>query len=220
MKLGVKIFAVFVTIILGITFLYNPPPVIDKSQIKATALIDYPSKFNYRQTMNDCGPFNTAAVVRALKKEEIDPQVFAEEIGWRLPNGYTLPWGLEEQLEENGIVIEKPNLKSLSDEERILFLQQQLSQGKPVIILGDLSETNSFKHYVTVFGFDALKDEFYIYDSLHDKNPGLEGMTKDDNAELPGNRTFSSKGLLVFWRDGGMYGMYKWYAIVASFSDV
>ena len=204
MKLGVKIFAVFVTIILGITFLYNPPPVIDKSQIRTISLIDYPSNFNYRQTGNDCGPFNTAAVVRALKKEEIDSQTFSEEIGWRLPNGYTLPWGLEEQLEENGIVIEKPNLKSLSDEEKILFLQQRLSHGEPVTILGEMS---SFEHYVTIFGFDASKDEFYIYDSLHDK---------DDNASLPGNRTFSSKELLDFWRKGGMYGIYKWYAIVAS----
>jgi hypothetical protein len=206
MKLGVKIFAVFVMIVLGITFLFfdNPPLIIDKSQIKTTSLIDYPSKFNYRQTVNDCGAFNTAAVVRALKKEEIDSQVFAEEIGWRLPNKYTLPWGLEEQLEENGIVIEKPNLKSLPDEEKILFLQQQLSQGKPIIILG---ETNGFEHYITIFGFDASKDEFYIYDSLHDK---------DDNADSPGNRTFSSEELLDFWRGGGMYGMYKWYVIVAS----
>jgi len=196
------------------TLLYlNIPPTIDKNQIKTTSLIDYPSGFNYRQTTNDCGPYNTAAVVRAIKKIEVDSQKFAEEIEWRLPNKYTLPWGLEKQLKENEIAIEKPNLRFLSDKEKISFLQQQLSQKKPIIILG---ETDGFEHYITVFGFDSSKDEFYVYDSLNDKNPTLEGLTKDDNADFPGNKTFTSKELLDFWRGGGMYGIYRWYAIVAS----
>lgn len=208
MRLAVKILTIFLVIFLGIVFLFfnNPPPVIDQSQIKTISLIDYPSKFNYKQTANDCGPYNTAAVVRALKKEEVDSQTFAEEIGWRLPNKYTLPWGLEEQLEENGITIEKPNLRFSSDEEKILFLQQELSLRKPIIILG---ERSNFEHYVTIFGFDASKDEFYIYDSLGEAD-------KDDNFNLPGNKTFSSEELLNFWRKGGMYGLYKWYAIVAD----
>lgn len=164
--------------------------------------------------MNNCGPFNTAAVVRALKKKEVNSQTFAKKIGWRLPNKYTLPLGIEKQLEENGIAVEKPNLKTLADEEKILFLQQELSHGKPIIILG---ERNNFEHYVTIFGFDSLKDEFYVYDSFHDKKPGSKDeMTKDDNADLPGNRIFSSKELLNFWRNGGMYGIYNWYAIVTS----
>ncbi|MFA6305967.1 MAG: C39 family peptidase [Candidatus Gracilibacteria bacterium] len=189
------------------------PVVIDKSQIKTVSLIDYPSKFNYRQTINDCGPFNVAAVVRALGKKEINPQQFAEKTEWRLPNKYTLPWGLEKQLKENDIGVENPNLKSLSDKEKIFFLQQRLSQGKPIIILG---EKNNFEHYLTIFGFDSSKDEFYVYDSSHDKNPGLDGMTKDDSVDLPGNRIFDSEGLLSFWRNGGIYGIYEWYAVVAG----
>lgn len=196
-----------------IVFFLGSTPVVNQSLIKTISLIDYPSKFNYKQTGNDCGPYNTAAVVRALKKDEVDSQTFAEEIGWRLPNKYTLPWGLEEQLEENGIAIEKPNLRFLSDEKKILFLQQRLSQERPVIVLG---ERDGFEHYITLFGFDSSKDEFYVYDSLNDKNPIIDGLTKDDNANLPGNRTFTSKDLLDFWRGGGMYGLYKWYVIVAS----
>lgn len=197
-----------------VVFLYSGiPPSIDKNQIETLSLIDYPSEFNYRQTANDCGPYNTAAVVRALKKTEVGSQTFAEEIGWRLPNEYTLPWGLEEQLEENGVTIEKPNLRFLSDEKKILFLQQRLSQERPVIVLG---ERDGFEHYITLFGFDSSKDEFYVYDSLNDKDPIIDGLTKDDNANLPGNRTLTSKDLLDFWRGGGMYGLYKWYAIVAD----
>lgn len=193
---------------------WNGPPVIDENQIKTISLIDYPAKFNFRQTINDCGPFSTAAVVRALKKEEVDSQIFAEKIEWRLPNKYTLPWGIEKQLEENGVVVEKPNLESLSDDDKILFLQQQLSLSKPIIILG---ERNDYEHYITIFGFNSQKDEFYIYDSIYDENLETDGeITKDDNAGFPGNRTFSSEELLSFWRNGGAFGMYQWYAIVLS----
>ncbi len=210
MKLVIKILVIFIIIILGIILLKNSPPVLDKKQIKTASLIDYPSKYNYQQTANDCGPYNTAAVVRALKKEGIDSQTFAEEIEWRLPNKYTLPWGLEKQLKDNGIVIEIPNLKSLSEHEKILFLQQQLSQNKPVIILGEI---NNFEHYMTVFGFDSANDEFYVYDSL-------EKAEYDVNGDLPGNRMFTSKELLDFWRDGGMFGIYRWYAIVSSVNSL
>lgn len=208
------IFVLIIIAIIIIIFTLNMEPIIDKNKIKTISLIDYPAKFNYRQTINDCGPFSTAAVVRALKKKEVDSKAFTEKIKWRLPNKYTLPWGIEKQLEENGVVVEKPNLELLSDENKILFLQQQLSLSKPIIILG---ERNNFEHYITIFGFDASKDEFYIYDSLYDKNLETEGkITKDDNAELPGNRTFSSEELLNFWRNGGLFGIYKWYAIVLS----
>lgn len=217
MKLKIKKPVIFVLITIAIIIVIFPSnlePTIDKNQIKPISLIDYPAKFNYRQTINDCGPFSTAAVVRALKKTEVDSAIFAKEIEWRLPNKYTLPWGIEKQLEENGVVVEKPNFESLSDKNKILYLQQQLSLLKPIIILG---ERNNFEHYITIFGFDSSKDEFYIYDSLYDKNLETDGeITKDDNAQLPGNRTFSSEELLNFWRNGGMYGVYEWYAIVLS----
>jgi len=217
MNLSIKNILIFAMIGIGIILIiisWNGPPVIDENQIKTISLIDYPAKFNFRQTINDCGPFSTAAVVRALKKEEVDSQIFAEKIEWRLPNKYTLPWGIEKQLEENGVVVEKPNLESLSDDDKILFLQQQLSLSKPIIILG---ERNDYEHYITIFGFNSQKDEFYIYDSIYDENLETDGeITKDDNAGFPGNRTFSSEELLSFWRNGGAFGMYQWYAIVLS----
>ena len=186
-------------------------PVIDESKISDSSLVEYPSEFNFRQTVNDCGPYNTAALTRALTKLPVDSQEFAKNIGYRLPNKYTLPWGMESQLKENGIEVEIPNLGSLSDEERLEFLFEKLSGKKPIIILG---ERENYEHYVSIFGFDREKYEFYVYDSLFDK--GADGLTIDENGELPGNRTFPGKDLLDFWRGGGMYGLYKWYAIVAS----
>lgn len=97
-------------------------PAIDESKISVSSTIGYPSEFNYRQTVNDCGPFNVAAVVRALTNQEISSAEFAKNIEWRLPNKYTLPWGMEKQLKENRISVEIPNAKALSDEEKITFL--------------------------------------------------------------------------------------------------
>ena len=199
-----KLLLVFVVITLGLLF-WDRLPAIDESVIKSSVLMDYPSEFNYVQTVNDCGPFSVAAVVRALKGEEVDSNVFVEEIKWRLPNGYTLPWGLEKQLGENGVEVEKVDVEGLSDDEKVLFLQEKLSLGMPVIILG---EVNGIEHYVTVFGFDSEQDEFYLYDSLYQK---------DENDGFPGNRVLSNGELLDFWGGGGMYGFYEWYAIVASF---
>lgn len=109
------------------------------------------------------------------------------------------------------MLIEIPNLKNLSDENKIDFLREQLSQKKPTIILGG---RENYQHYITIFGFDRSKNEFYIYDSLFDK--GDKDLTKDSNGDLPGNRTYSSDELLNFWRRGGMYGFYTWYAIITS----
>lgn len=215
MKTKVKITFILGILLVGMIMLVfkSPTPTIDKAQIKTTFLINYPEEFNYRQTINDCGPFNTAAVVRTLKNEEVDSSKFAEEIEWRLPNKYTLPWGLKKQLEDNDIKIEAPNLRAFSDEEKVLYLQEQLSLGKLIIILGGRDD---HQHYISVFGFDSVKNEFYLYDSMQEKNPNMEGLTTDENGELPGNNTFSSKELVDFWSNGGMYGLYKWYAIVAS----
>jgi len=92
-------------------------------------------------------------------------------------------------------------------------LQEQISLRKPVILLG---EKDNYQHYVTIFGFDANKNEFYIYDSFQEGNPLIKTLTTDENRDLPGNTTLSSEDLIEFWRGGGMYGLYKWYAIVAS----
>lgn len=213
-KLRFGILAILIITIAATVYIRETsPPMIDKNQIKSAYLIEYSTKFNYRQTANDCGPFNVAAVVRTLKKEEVDSGKFSKEIKWRLPNKYTLPIGLKKQLKQNGIIVKVPNLKRLSNEDKIYFLQQQLSQGKPVILLG---EKENYQHYITVFGFDTSKDEFYIYDSAYQEDERIRGLTRDDNATLPGNQTITSNKMLDFWDGGGMYGVYNWYALVAS----
>ena len=174
-------------------------------------LIDYPSEYNYKQVSTYCGPFCTAAVVRALTGKQVDSFKYSEHIGWRIFEKGTHPIGLSRQLEKQGLDVEIARLRRLSDDERLLFLQERLSQGKPIIILG---EKNSYQHYVTLFGFNKEKQEYYIYDSWCPE--GIKGLVVDDNGSLPGNLTLNSKELLTFWRKGGIYTFYEWFALVAS----
>lgn len=175
------------------------------------ALIDYPTHWNFRQPTNGCGPYSAAAVMRTFSHEEIDSKLISREMSWRLPNEYTLPWGIEAMLKSHDISISTPILRYLSDESRLLFLELMLSEKHPVILLGELS---GIQHYVTILGFDSDLREFYLYDSVY---PALgDGMTKDGNGSLPGNQTLSYDELLEFWGKGGMYGFYRWYALVAK----
>ncbi|PIQ78169.1 hypothetical protein COV82_01580 [Candidatus Peregrinibacteria bacterium CG11_big_fil_rev_8_21_14_0_20_46_8] len=211
-----KKFIIFILSILLLLIFFrtaNSAKINTAEAIATHAEIKYPSEYNYRQTPNDCGPFNVAAVVRALKKEDADSKYFAQEIGWRLPNNYTLPWGLEKQLKKNGISIKTPNLKNLSDQEKIHFLRKELSQGNSAILL---IQKDEFLHYLTILGFDSAANEFYAYDSLHEKNTANPSLTRDDNAELTGNVTINSEEILTLWGGGGVLIFYRWYAIFAS----
>ena len=194
-----------------VILLFRPIPVIDDMKIFTSASLSYPSEYNYIQTYNDCAPFNVAAVIRVLTNENVSSAEFAKTIGWRLKNKYTLPMGLEDQLKENNITIEVPNLLSLTENERIIYLKEQLSSDHPVILLIGI---DGFQHYITLLGFDSVKREFYFYDSIY--KAGEVGLTIDDNGESPGNRTFTTQDLLDHWSKGGMYGMYKWYVLSSS----
>lgn len=209
------ILVLFILIFLSFVFLFwngDKVSIIKKEKIKNSVLIDYPKEYNYRQTASDCGPFSVSAVVRVIKKEDVKKEEFVKNMKWRLPNGYTLPWGVEKQLKENNLKIRTPNLKNLSDEDKLNFLKEQFSiSEKPMIILG---ERSGYEHYFTILGFNSLKDEFYVYDSFIER--GGNGLTVDKNGDLPGNRTYNSKDLLDFWRGSGMFGLYKWYLVVVE----
>jgi len=214
MKTTIRVLGILLILVLVGLYMLRPRtdiPEMNISIIQDKWTIDYPQEFHFLQTENDCGPFNVAAVTRTLNNKEVSSAEFAKNIGWRMPNNYTMPWGLEEQLKDNGIPIEIPNLPVFTDEERLDFLHERMSQGKLVIILG---EKDGIQHYLSLFGFNRQKDEFYVYDSLLEEE--TVGMTIDENGDQTGNRTLNSNELLKFWSQGGMYGKFIWYAIVAG----
>ncbi|MBI4235098.1 hypothetical protein HY604_02260, partial [Candidatus Peregrinibacteria bacterium] len=61
-RVGLIIFALLV----GGIIMWDSKPQIDQNALKESAFLPYPPQYNYRQTKNDCGPFNVAAVVRVL----------------------------------------------------------------------------------------------------------------------------------------------------------
>lgn len=195
-------------------FIFQSPPQINEELIVPEIAIEYPSEYNYIQSINDCGPFSVAAVVRALKQEPVSSKIFVDTMKWRLENDYTFPWGLEKQLKENGINIQTPNLGKLSDEDRIKYLREQLSLKRPIILL---IEQDVYQHYITLLGYTLATDEFYIYNSFYDQGKG--NLTVDNNNLLPGNMNMTSEDLLDSWSKGGMYGIYNWYALVNSIDN-
>lgn len=131
------------------------PPEITSDHIQDSALIMYPTEWNYRQTINDCGPYSAAAVLRIKTNREIDSAEIVEEMSWRLPNNYTIPWGLEELLKDYDITIATPDVSSLSDSTKLQFLYEQLSLGHPLIILG---ERDNYEHFITLLGYNTNKN--------------------------------------------------------------
>ena len=184
---------------------YNP------QNIASSYTIDYPANYHHKQISTYCGPFSVAAVTRILTGKTVDSFEFADNITWKILDKGTHPIGLIKQLEDQGLKVEAPRLRNFSDNERLAFLQERLSQGKPIILLG---EKDSEQHYVTLLGFNQKHQTFYIYDSSCKE--GQKGFVIDENGLLPGNLTLSRAELLEFWGKGGIYSFYEWYALVAS----
>jgi hypothetical protein len=185
----------------------------EPENILPEACRDYPSEDNYAQYGTTCGPFSAAGTVRALTQNEVDSWEFAERMKGQIGEAGTHPLGVKGGLIANDVSIEVPGLNAMSNEERIEFLQERLSAGSAIILLGEYEDIH-YQHYLTVLGFDKGKDEFYIYDSLYYKLNTTH--TYDSNGDLPGNKNFSSAELLDFWGRGGVMGFYEWFAIVGS----
>lgn len=208
-----KIFLVFLLLILtfAVFVTTDKSPKIDQGKISQASIVNYDQQFNLRQKSVECAAFTVSAVVRALTSQELDPFELFEDMSWKIPNYGIHPWGLEKELKKHNLEIQIPNLTSLNKTQKLNFLKQELSQKHPIILLG---EKDGFQHYFTIFGFDSNQDQFYIYDSLHDRQD--KKLTIDDNGSLPGNRTLSSEELIEFWSKGGLFGFYTWYLVSVS----
>ena len=97
------------------------------TRFPAQALIAYPSKYNYRQTINDCAPFSAAAVIRIAKKEPVGSATIVQQTHWRLPNKHTPPWSLEAVIRNNRIGARGEVFGHMSDSDRIVWILSHLS---------------------------------------------------------------------------------------------
>lgn len=194
-----KIFIIVFFLLLNLLFSDN-----DLITIKLSSI------YNLKQTYNDCGPYSCFILLKALGKDA-DLIDIKKKMKWRLKNNYTLPWGIEETLKRFNVKIKKHDFSVMKDDIKIDNIKKELSNDNPIIILGGI---NKYQHYVALLGYN--NDMFFIYDSLQKKDYDIKGnFTIDENGNLPGNKNLTKKELLNFWRKGGKYLFFKWYALIA-----
>jgi len=192
--------------------LFRSTPTLTSSEIPKQYMLEVASRSNFRQGLNQCGPYSAAIFLNTFKPTAaIQPTQFVEQLPWKLPGGYTHPRALESLIRKQGVQVQAYNVGALSDEEKIEFLHQQIASGLPVILLTYMYD---YQHYITLLGYDAVKEEFFVYDPVFTR--GDAGMTVDENGELPGNRNISDTQLLSDWSHGGIAGFYTWYLLTTA----
>jgi len=138
-----------------------------------------------QQGKNQCAAYSTAFVLRNSGLQAKGIEVYAK-IPFKIPiSGYVLPKGVLTYLESQGLnpIIYKGNLSSL---------KARLVQGAaPVIVL--VGNGFFWQHYMTLVGFDDDKGELYFVDT---------NKLKDENLELPGNRTMTTDYFSQWWSNG------------------
>lgn len=201
-------FLAALTAFLVVLFVYVYPPkaVLDSLESGAEAQLPYLPAWNYRQSINACGPYSAAAVIRLAKGQNVSSEAIAEATSWRI-RGYTLPFGVASVLRDAGLEVSQYRVR-LTDAEKVAWLKARLSQGSPVILL---VRKDGLLHYVTLVGYNETS--FEVYDSLLPR--AENGLTTDENGEAPGNSTWSNEDSLIRWNAGELFGLYQNYAIVS-----
>lgn len=149
-----------------------------------------------RQGLNQCGPASAMAVINAYTNKVMPLDFVDSEMGNRMGNRMTYPWGITTYLKEYGINYSFKVLMFRSDKSRLKYLKKTLSENKPIILLNDL---NGILHYFTLLGYN-MDNEFYIYDSMQPvKVVNDLRMTVDSNGKKPGNLTLDKETLFQRW---------------------
>lgn len=187
--------------------LYPERANVEQAPQALTYAIPYEAAWNYRQSVNACGPYSVAAVMRALGDSAVTSEELATTL-WRPYRGYTLPTTMVSALQERGFTVDQ-RIVHMSDAEKVRWLRSKLEQGSPVIIL---IRQGGVLHYVTLLGY--AEQTFYAYDSLQPRGEG--DLTVDTNGDLSGNVTWTDEELLAQWNAGGLLGFYRSYAIVVG----
>ncbi len=189
--------------------LFRHTPKITSSDIPSQFSLRVATDSNFRQGPNQCGPYAAAIFVNTFKPTaDVQPELFVEQLPWKLPGGYTHPRALESLIRKRGLKVQAFDAGSLSDEEKIRFLRQQIASGLPVILLTYMYD---YQHYITLLGYDAAQGDFSVYDPVFTR--GETRMTVDENGERPGNRNITDAQLLSDWSKGGIAGFYSWYLL-------
>jgi hypothetical protein len=164
-----------------------------------------------RQTLNNCAPYAVMGVINILKNEIKDPEILAKETKWRIIKNLTFPQGLINLLHKYNIKTKEYSLKMYSNNNKIIWLKNQIDNGNPIILLVKIK---NIQHYFTVIGYN--ENGFMLYDSLQEKQNENTRKTIIDNVEYMGNRYYKNNELIILWNNGGYKIFFKNWAIVCS----
>jgi len=164
-----------------------------------------------RQTLNNCAPYAVMGVINILKKEIKDPEILVKETKWRIIKNLTFPQGLINLLHKYNIKTKEYSLKIYSNNNKIIWLKNQIDNGNPIILL---VKVKNIQHYFTVIGYD--ENGFMLYDSLQEKQNENIRKTIIDKEEYMGNRYYKNNELINLWNNGGYKIFFRNWAIVCS----
>ncbi len=163
----------------------------------------------YRQTLNNRGPYAVMGVLNVLKNQTHDPEMLAAQMTWRMHKNLTFPQGVINLLHKHGIHTKEFILKNKPAGEKIDWLKQMLSCGRPVIVL---IKVKHVQHYVTIIGYD--ENGLMIYDSLQEKRKDNPRKTVTDKPLYAGNRYYTNEDFLTLWNKGGYKIFFRNWALV------
>jgi hypothetical protein len=163
----------------------------------------------YRQTLNNCAPYSVMGVINVLTGEIKDPEILAEETKWRIIKNLTFPQGLIDLLHKHNIKTKEYSLKLYQNNEKILWLKNQIDKGSPIILL---VKVKNIQHYFTIIGYDEYG--FMLYDSLQEKQNENTRKTITDKENYMGNRYYTEEKIIKLWNNGGYKIFFRNWAIV------
>lgn len=203
---------IFIIILVFILFFFKAFPSVRieiKEYNRAINYLNISNEIYYRQTFNDCAPYSVMAVINIIKGEIKDPIILAREMQWRSVRRLTLPQGLISLLNKYNIKTKEYSLKIYSDDEKAIWLKNQIDNGNPIILLVKYKRS---QHYFTVIGYDEIG--FMIYDSAQEKQEENQIKTIIDREEYVGNRYYTNNELMELWNKGGYFIFIRNWALV------
>lgn len=177
---------VFCFLLLGSIYILSPFPTSESKAINLPNKFDVPINTGFEiQGKNQCAAFSTAFILRNFNRKAEGSEVYTG-IPYKIPiSGYVLPKGVVTYIQSQGF---SPTLFKGD----ISSLKTRLVQGNnPIIVL--VGNGLLWQHYMTLVGYDNEKQELHFFDS---------GREKDENADLPGNRTMAEDYFLKWWNNG------------------
>ena len=173
-------------VLAGIIFVLSPFPKSDSISGNLPEKFSVPIHTGFElQGKNQCAAYSSAFVLRNFGQPAKGSEVY-DKLPFKIPiSGYVLPKGVISNLQSSGLnpILYKGNLDSLK--------QRLVTETNPIIVL--VGNGLFWQHYMTLVGFDNEKEELYFFDSNKDK---------DQNGDLPGNRTMTSDYFLKWWNNG------------------